>query len=287
VTDLLLHPQTAAAIETAATNPSQAIVITGPTGVGKGSVLDVLAARLLETDTIEQHPGVLVVERAADKTEIGIDAVRRVQQFLTLKTTGEGKIRRIIKIQDAHLLSTEAQNALLKTIEEPPVDTVLLLSTTSLRQLLPTVASRLQELIIAPPSRQAVVEHFTAQNHAVTDVSKAVAMSGGLPGLTAALLAESGDHPMNQAADWARRLLGASRFERLAMIDELGKQRDTAINTCDVLGRMASLMLQNPKLSATQQMTWKTVLAQASITADQLRTFGNVKLALSSLSLHL
>jgi hypothetical protein len=92
---------------------------------------------------------------------------------------------------------------------------------------------------------------------------------------------------MNQAADWARRLLGASRFERLAMIDELGKQRDTAINTCDVLGRMASLMLQNPKLSANQQTTWKTVFAQASITADQLRAFGNVKLALSSLSLHL
>jgi DNA polymerase-3 subunit delta' len=287
VTDLLLHPQTVIAVESAATHPSQAIVITGPAGVGKGSVIDVIAARLLETDNIGQHAGVLVVERAEDKTEIGIDAVRRVQQFLTLKTTGEGKIRRIVKIEDAHLLSTEAQNALLKTIEEPPVDTVLLLSTTSLRQLLPTVASRLQELVVAPPSRQAVTEHFAAQGHAAADVSKAVAMSGGLPGLTAALLADSADHPMNQAADWARRLLGAGRFERLAMIDELGKQRELAISTCDMLGRMAGLMLQNPKLSMAQQATWKTVLTQASVTADNLRAFGNIKLALSSLSLHL
>jgi hypothetical protein len=145
----------------------------------------------------------------------------------------------------------------------------------------------LQELIVAPPSRQAVTEHFMAKGHVAADVNKAVAMSGGLPGMTAALLAESVDHPMNQAADWARKLLGAGRFERLAMIDELGKHRDLAINTCDMLGRIASLMLQNPKLSTTQQTTWKTVLTQASITADNLRAFGNVKLALSSLSLHL
>jgi hypothetical protein len=275
------------AIERAAANPAQAMVITGPAGVGKGSVLDMLAARLLETDDITEHPGVLMVKRATDKTEIGIDAVRQIQYFLTLKTTGEGKIRRIVKIEDAHQLSTEAQNALLKTIEEPPADTVLLLTTPSLRQLLPTVASRLQELIVAAPDQGSVVQYFVSKGHAATEVNKAMAMSGGLPGLAAALLSEANDHPMAQAADWARRLLGASRFERLTITDELSKQRDLAIATCDVLGRMASLMLQNPKLSVAQQTTWKTVLTQANATVEQLRAYGNVKLALDSLSLHL
>lgn len=287
MTNLLLHQRTAADIESLIEHPLQAVVVTGPAGVGKGSIINNIAARLLATDDIEQHAGVLAVAKEPDKTEIGIDAVRRIQHFLTLKTTGDKAIRRVVKIEDAHLLSREAQNALLKTIEEPPADTVLLLSTTSVRRLLPTVASRLQELTVMPPAPNSVVEYFITQNHSATDISKAIALSGGMPALTAALLAESGDHPMKQAADWARRLLGASRFERLVFIDELGKQRDLAINTCDVLGRMASLMLQNPELSAAQQTTWKTIMAQASITAERLRAFSNIKLALSSLSLHL
>ena len=285
--DLLLHAQTLSAVEQLVVNPSQAVVLTGPSGIGKGSLIDKLAAELLNTTSIEQHAGVLVVEKESDKTEIGIDAVRRIQHFLSLKTTGDAKVRRIVKIEDAQSLSTEAQNALLKTIEEPPADTMLLLSATSLRQLLPTVASRLQEISITAPSRDEVIRYFTALGHSEAGVAKAVAMSGGLPGMTAALLAESTDHPMTQAADWARRLLGANKFERLTMIDELSKQRDLAINTCEVLGRMASLMLQNPKLSAAQQATWKGVLTQADITAVQLRSFANTKLALSSLSLHL
>ncbi len=285
--DLLLHPQTQKAVDALLARPVQAIVVTGPEGIGKGSVLERIAAGLLGKESVEQHAGLLVIQKPEDKTEIGIDAVRRIQHFLSLKTAGSAKIRRIVKIEDAQLLSNEAQNALLKTIEEPPADTVLLLSATSVRQLLPTVVSRLQELAVAAPERDSVIAYFTAQGHQPADVAKAVAMSGGLPGMSAALLSEATDHPMSQAADWARRLLGAGKFERLTMIDELSKQRDLAINTCDVLGRMASLMLQNPQLTSAQQVTWKTILTHATLAARQLRAFANTKLTLSSLSLHL
>jgi DNA polymerase III delta prime subunit len=73
---------------------------------------------------------------------IGIDEVRAIQKFLSRKPVQSNANR--VYIQNAHLLTIPAQNALLKTLEEPPGNSEIYLITTNPDLLLPTIHSRVQ-----------------------------------------------------------------------------------------------------------------------------------------------
>jgi len=102
-----------------------------------------------------RYPDVRLVEteRAASgerkgKREIGIDQVRALQHEVNLKPY-EGRWKVAI-IAGAEELSLEAANALLKTLEEPPPQVVLILTATSSEALLPTIVSRCQLITLRP-----------------------------------------------------------------------------------------------------------------------------------------
>ena len=86
---------------------------------------------LLYTD-LETSPG-------NAKTQIGVDTIEQLQQQLKLKPFGK---RHVVLLEEAHLLNTAAQNKLLKTLEEPLGDSVLILLAERKESLLPTVLSR-------------------------------------------------------------------------------------------------------------------------------------------------
>ncbi|MFH1314468.1 MAG: hypothetical protein ABIJ00_14760 [Candidatus Eisenbacteria bacterium] len=75
-------------------------------------------------------------------TRHGWKFTRPIQTFLSMTTTMEG--RKIVIVDDAHKLTPEAQNCLLKTLEEPPADSVLILITSDRHALFPTILSRCQ-----------------------------------------------------------------------------------------------------------------------------------------------
>ena len=83
-------------------------------------------------DTLEINPD----------TSIGIEEVRHIHHFLSRKPIQSD--RNIVVIHQAHLLTLPAQNALLKTLEEPPGNSLIYLVTDYPDQLLPTVLSRVQ-----------------------------------------------------------------------------------------------------------------------------------------------
>lgn len=80
----------------------------------------------------------------ASGESIGIDAVREIKNFLWQKPNGSS--RRTLIIDNAELLTTEAQNALLKITEEPPVSSLLILVTSDIESILPTIVSRLPKI---------------------------------------------------------------------------------------------------------------------------------------------
>ncbi len=84
----------------------------------------------------------LLEEKKAKKTSfsIGIQDIKQFQQRLFLKPVKSKE--KVCIIHDAHLLTTEAQNALLKVLEEPPLSTYIMLTTESSHKLLPTILSR-------------------------------------------------------------------------------------------------------------------------------------------------
>lgn len=78
------------------------------------------------------------------ETSIGIDQVREIQHFLAKKPFQSEK--NIVVILDAHLLTIPAQNAMLKTLEEPPGNSEIYLVTSQPDLLLPTILSRCSRL---------------------------------------------------------------------------------------------------------------------------------------------
>jgi DNA polymerase-3 subunit delta' len=88
-------------------------------------------------------------EKASD--EIKIDQVRRAQESISLKPS-EGR-KKVLIVDGAETMNEASQNAFLKTLEEPPGDSLIILITSLPRSLLPTIRSRCQELAFQPLPR--------------------------------------------------------------------------------------------------------------------------------------
>ena len=96
----------------------------------------------IEVDLTRNLPDVLIVAPDAPSPSIGIDKVKEIIRFFSFKPFSLSQKTAVIK--EAHLLTLPAQNALLKTLEEPPPQSQILLFTHLPDSLIPTVSSRCQ-----------------------------------------------------------------------------------------------------------------------------------------------
>ena len=112
---------------------------------------------------VGDHADLFWVERGPDDTRVRIGQIRELQNALRLRSTEGG--RRAAVIADAEWMNQEAQNALLRVLEEPPPQTTLVLATRTSAGLLATVRSRCQRLsfetataaVLQDPEREATV----------------------------------------------------------------------------------------------------------------------------------
>lgn len=288
---IVLHDLTAAHASRFIAQPSHALLLVGAGGIGKRHVAEHIARNLtgIEGD-IAGYAYLHVVEPEKDKTAIGIERVRDLQQFVKLKLPTDQPWR-IILIAEAGGLTTEAQNALLKLLEEPPERTVFLLCADSEQALLPTIRSRSQQMTIHAPAQSDLIAFFESQGHDSKAVQQAYLMSGGLPGLMSALLSDQ-EHPLKAAVQTARKLLQSSQFERLCLVDGLAKDRQAALQVLFVLQHMArAAIAQGAKAAdgtATKRIKQWHKVQQAAYDAEQAYTVSaQAKLTLTNLMLSL
>src|SRR2546429_6087350 len=111
------------------------------------------------------HPDVHVIVKAPDKQAILIDQIRTLQSSAARRAL-EGR-RNIFIIQDAHEMNLQAANCLLKTLEEPEADVVLLLTVPETGLLLPTILSRVQlittQLLPVTKIKSALQQHWEVE----------------------------------------------------------------------------------------------------------------------------
>ncbi|MEK7059603.1 MAG: AAA family ATPase [Patescibacteria group bacterium] len=282
--DLVLHPLTRQQLEGFVTIPSHAMLLVGRVGSGKQTVASRLAELVLElpTGSLDEYPYKLIINPDEGKT-IGIEAVRQLEHFLSLRVPSKGH-NRVVIIEDSHKLTTEAQNALLKTLEEPPAGTIVIMTAAHEQSLLPTIRSRAQIIQIKKPDETAIKAHFEGHNFDIEDIKRAYAISAGLVGLMSALLEQS-DHPLTEATDRARQLLSQSVYERLLSVDELAKQRELAIDVTAILQQMAHISLQTA--TGKPAAKWQAVLTASYQCSQDLASSAQPKLALTRLMLNL
>ncbi len=115
-----------------------ALLFCGPRGTGKTTTAR-LVAKELNADLSEAELAMNVVEIDA-ASHTGVDNVREIIETLRYNTRGH----KVVILDEAHMLSKNAFNALLKTLEEPPPGVTFILVTTEPHKLIPTVRSRCQ-----------------------------------------------------------------------------------------------------------------------------------------------
>ncbi len=290
-TDLLLHPKTSTQAEAFLTKPSQGLLITGAAGVGKYALAKTLAANILglsESEKLDKYPYFYLIKRPADKQEITIDQVRALISNLTLKTPGANALRRIVIVEDANNLSTEAQNSLLKTLEEPPADTIVILTALGASYLLPTVSSRLQKLEVQPTSLNAALKYYGSQFDSEA-VESAWALSQGGAGLLSALLNDEQSHPLKQGVDRFKQFLSGSRYDRLVIIDKLDKNKLELAAFIDAGARIMTVLYKEAVQQRDQSRSAKWLKARKDLlrASEQLTANVSARLLVLNLALNL
>lgn len=187
---------------------AHAYLFVGPANVGKTALALEFAQQVLATGKPAQHPDFLLVERGADaKTgkphkEIVIDQIQRLRGWLTMGALAGGW--KVAVIDRADQLNEAAANALLKSLEEPKEQTLLLLTAVAANQVFPTIRSRCQIVTfgrVPTPEIQAAVERL------------------GLPATRAELVARLAQGCPGQALTWARD--AEALAARLAVREEI------------------------------------------------------------------
>lgn len=145
-------------LTTAISNGSihHAYLLTGPRGVGKTSIARIIAHAINELDYDgTTHLDIVEIDAASNN---GVDDVRDLRERVNIAPTSARK--KVYIIDEVHMLSKPAFNALLKTLEEPPEHAVFILATTDIDKVPDTIISRVQRFNFRAITPDAVAAHL-------------------------------------------------------------------------------------------------------------------------------
>jgi len=147
---------------------NSSFIFAGSRGVGKRHTALEIAKSILckkipacnvcdECRRIEKeiHPNVITIKPEGDDKDIKIENIREMVKSLTF-SAAEGN-KRFVIVDEAHRMNESSSNAMLKTLEEPPRDTIFILLSSNLHSMLPTIISRCEVIKFPPMSDDKMV----------------------------------------------------------------------------------------------------------------------------------
>jgi DNA polymerase-3 subunit delta' len=219
-------------------------LITGPEGVGKATLAFRFARRLLAgpaatlelapTDPVFRrvatgsHADLLTIEREFDEKrqrmrgEIVVDDTKMISAFLRL-TPAEGGWR-VVVIDGAEHMNRNAANAVLKMLEEPPPQAIILLTCAAPGRLLPTIRSRCRRLALPPladADMNAVLAAYLPEMDPA-DRARLAAISAGSPGRALLLAEERGLLLAGLAEEVLAEVPGLPKLRAFEIAEKLG-----------------------------------------------------------------
>ncbi len=216
-----------------------AYLISGSPSLGKMRLALAFAQALnCEADLVTQRPCLacrsclaigrghdpdLIVAAGEAGAPLKIDAIRDVARLLALKPYSARY--RIAILDDFHLVAPQAQDALLKTLEEPPGHAILLLLAASAERALPTIRSRAQQLPLRPAPPELIKRHLIAEGCDDERADLLARLSGGRVGW--ALSAAADDTLLQFRAemlDTLARVVAGRRLARLKESEKLSRR---------------------------------------------------------------
>lgn len=270
----LLHTKTKANLDTYLKSPSQAIILVGEDGLGKYFVALWLAQELGS----EQ----ITVAVAEDKQLISID---QVKNLYTQTRTGT---QLVLIVKDAHLMSRDAQNAFLKLLEEPPQNTLFILTAKSERDVLQTIASRCQVIQVIPPLEKEVSDYLYANALTLLPEIELLPLlkttSGNMGSLSKLLSDGEQSKAHTEIVQISKQFYSADSYTRLQIALDHGFDKIWAKQLIDILAIIIQTLLPGAANESTRLAKIQSQIELIEQSAHALSVSGSPKAHLTRLA---
>jgi DNA polymerase III subunit delta' len=187
------------------------------------------------------HPDCVYVARQPNRSDLLIEQVRDLIERLGVRPS-RGP-RRIAIVDDAETLNLPAQNALLKTLEEPPGHTMMILVSSSERALLDTVRSRLRAVRFGPLSTSEIAGVLIASAKLETGRAQTIAPLARGSMARALALAQGEEPPVKELIDGLGRAQSLDFAGAQSLAQEFFGARDQAVENFELIARLVEEML--------------------------------------------
>lgn len=224
---------------------SHAYLFTGPRGTGKTSIARILAHAINELpyDDDSSHIDIIEIDAASNRR---IDEIRDLREKVYVAPSSAKY--KVYIIDEVHMLTREAFNALLKTLEEPPAHVIFILATTDAHKLPETIISRTQRYSFKPVEKPKVIDHLRhiaeGEGYTVDDEALSLIAEHGEGSFrdSISLLDQASSNGQAVTADTVRSLLGIPPHEQVEALADLALNPASAPQ--DIVTNLTELFAQ-------------------------------------------
>lgn len=277
VDDLYISDSTKKEVSSYLTSPSHALMIIGSQGNGSQELAKVVASELTGSKSQEaQSPQTMTI--SPNKFgNISIEEVRAAWTFSKVPTGDDFRDRKCVVINNANAMTVEAQNSLLKLLEEPPEYMHFILTVPTKRSVLATIDSRVQKIELKPLPRDSFLEYISKDTGKKLAEQLYLATNGEI---YKALSLKEGD---STALTRAKELISLEPFERLAVAGKSLSDRDEALSLANDLFHLSFIGLSQSIKSGKSGKSWLKVAKMTETVIENLKSNGSVRLNMTFL----
>lgn len=282
-TELLGHSAQKAYLERVIGNQSlaHAYCFSGPKGVGKGLLAREVLKSLAGAD-LSVYSDFTCIDAAGDT--IPVDAIRDMRDHLSMSSFGGGW--KLVLIDGADRMNTAAQNALLKTLEEPRGKTLMILIAHDASQLLPTILSRTVHLRFHVLPQEEICRALQEKSMDREMAHVVAEWSAGAPGKAFPLLDEETRAAWQELQASTKQFLNIDSARRLKIIDGWVKEaKEDRRMLYERLGHIQFLLRQALAQHPSKEIARAVDISLA--TEASLRENGNMQVCLSHLAFNI
>jgi DNA polymerase III delta prime subunit len=277
----LLNKATEIQLSSIIAKPPQSLIISGISGIGKFYIARYIAKNYFKTNN-QYYSSVLEITSDIYQP-YGVECIKDIIHFINNKHQKYDKLSKIVIIKDIQDLSIDAQNQLLKPLEEPPESTMFILTVDDKTKVLPTIISRCVDFCIEIPTISATYSYYNDKFEKL-QIEKAYNIAGGLPGVIHSIMNNT-NHPLLKQLEMAKYVVSNDAYTLLGNQNIINLTKDELRTICQLLQQMSHLAIINPK--TTNPKKWHKILSATYSAESLLDQNVNTKLVLTQLTMNI